>query len=668
MTTNQGPQPGLPARRRLTAFVSAGDAAGRVDALVRIFRRARASAGPRDESFGARLAGALESSDDLAARFGAAFGAFLSETDATNLLGCAGIPGHRGFFAEFGDRLSTRLVPSPRNDSDLAHLARRIFRSESDVERFRDLPLDVVHRLVRLLSAAVPPEAWAGVQVAFADGFRLLLMRVEGEGLSEKLRARATPGPVSKSPFHRIEAAGEGLLLAWTDGGDVAAASVAFRRVAGECRKEARLIEQQLEAAGVNVDIVFSLEVVDRCLTRMALMTDILETPDGPERSRAIHRLLSRLALYTEQDRSLLHLFAWNLHLLGRKIVDRSGETGEHYIARDRKEYRQIWLAAAGGGALTVGTAAIKAAVHGWHLPAGPEGMLYGLNYAVSFVLLQHLGLILATKQPAMTAAHLARIMRESEGTDREERVADTFARLASSQLAAALGNILAVAAGSVVFDRLIRLVFGRSWLGAEEALEIMGSLSPVNSGTVFFAALTGALLWLASVAGGWFDNWAVSHRVAEGIAQHPLGRTFGPVRMKRAARLFAHNASGWATNVSLGFLLGMTPAIGRFTGLPLDVRHVTLNSGILAIAGSSLGSGWLAGGFLLATTGIAVMFVLNLSVSFALSLVNAAKAYDLSNKELLGVLVGIGRRVMRSPLELVRPPRDGDRSEGAGT
>jgi site-specific recombinase len=392
----------------------------------------------------------------------------------------------------------------------------------------------------------------------------------------------------------------------------------------------------------------------------MALMTDILETPDGPERSRAIHRLLSRLFLYTEQDRSLLHLFGWNLHLLGRKIVDRSGETGEHYIARDRKEYRQIWLAAAGGGALTVGTAAIKAAVHGWHLPAGPEGMLYGLNYAVSFILLQHFGLILATKQPAMTAAHLARILRDSEGEDREDRIAATFAHLVSSQLAAAIANILAVATGAVVFDRLVAAVLGHSWLGSEEALDILGSLSPVNSGTVFYAALTGVLLWMASVAGGWFDNWSVSHRIPEGIAQHPLGRTFGPLRMKRLAHLFSHNASGWATNISLGFLLGMTPAIGRFTGLPLDVRHVTLNSGILAIAGSSLGRGWWAEGyFLLAITGIAVMFVLNLSVSFALSLLNAARAYDVPPDDLLGILRGIGRRVLKSPLEFVRPPRD---------
>ena len=162
-------------------------------------------------------------------------------------------------------------------------------------------------------------------------------------------------------------------------------------------------------------------------------------------------------------------------------------------------------------------------------------------------------------------------------------------------------------------------------------------------------------------MAGGWFDNWSVYHRIPDGIAHHPLGQVLGRRRMERAAKVFARNASGWATNVSLGFLLGMTPAIGRFTGLPLDVRHVTLNTGILAIAGSSLGRDWQADGwFLLATTGIAVMFVLNLSVSFALSLGSAARAYDVPTEELFGILRQIGRRFLKSPLEFVRPPRDG--------
>jgi site-specific recombinase len=536
----------------------------------------------------------------------------------------------------------------------------RLYSSESGVRNFGGLPLDFFHRVAVAFKEAPPAGSWDGLRSACADGFRLLLSRVEAEGLSPKVRARASAGPVSASPFHRIRAAGDALLAAWLDGGDPAEAAARFRKVSGECRKEARVIQQHLEGSGVSVDIVFSLEVIERCLTRTALMTEIIEAPAGPRRSRAVHRLLFRLFLSTNEDRSLRHLVGWNMQLLGRKIVDRSSETGEHYIAKSLREYRHIWLAAAGGGALTVGTAVIKTIIHSWHLPALPEGLLYGLNYAVSFLGLQHLGLILATKQPAMTAARLAGIIRESEGEDREDRIAATAAQLTSSQLAAAIANVAVVATGAGLFSWLFLALAGRPFLEAKEALETLRVMSPIDSFTMWYAALTGVVLWLASVAGGWFDNWCVYHRLPDGIAQLSGRPGWGRALLGRFGAALSRHASGWGTNMSLGFMLGMMPEIGRFTGLPADVRHVTLNTGIVSLAASAgveTGTNQLAW-LIRAVAGIGVMFVLNLSVSFGCSLFSAARAYELPADDVWGILKRIGRRLVRSPLEFVRPPR----------
>ena len=656
--------PAGPVREAFDAFVSAGDAAARAGAFVALIHAVRPGAGGAWKGGTlAALLDAVEPPGPTRDRFGAAFAALLTETDATNLVACAGIPGHRGFFSEFGDRLADHLLPSPANDRDLRELAHRLYRTEAAVRVFGSLPLDLFHRVAGVFRDAPPPGAWDGLKAAFADGFRLLLSRVETEGLSPKVRARGTAGPVSASPFHRIREAGDALLAAWLGGADTAAAGARFRKVSGECRKESRLIQQHLEGAGVSVDIVFSLEVIDRCLTRTALMTEIMEAPAGPRRSRAVHRLLFRLFLTTNEDRSLRHLVSWNLQLLNRKIVDRSGETGEHYIARNLREYRHIWVAAAGGGALTVGTAVVKTIIHGWHLPALPEGLLYGLNYAVSFLGLQHLGLILATKQPAMTAARLAGIMRDSEGEDREDRIAETAAQLTSSQLAAAVGNVLVVAAGAAVFSWLFLIAFGRPFMHEDEALETLRVMSPIDSMTIWYAALTGVVLWLASVAGGWFDNWVVYHRLADGLASRPARSDRGRRMRQRAGHALSRHASAWGTNVSLGFMLGMVPEIGRFTGLPADVRHVTLNTGIVSLAASAgveTGANQLAW-LIRAVAGIGVMFVLNLSVSFACSLFSAARAYELPAGELRGILKSIGSRLLRTPLAFVLPPRPAD-------
>jgi len=633
----------------------------RADALVRLVRESRtvSPSGPSARSHVGALLLAIEETPEGRDQVLAALSALLAEADGTALFGDVGIPCDRGFLAELGDRISRRLIPSPRDAHDLAEIASRLFSSDSDVEAFCGLPLSDVHRFVRLLDAGLSKEATAALARGFADGFRLLLSRIQSQGLSRKLRFRSSPGPVSASPFHRILRSGDALLDAWLSGRDVRPALQAFNKDSGECRKESRVIHRHLEDAGVSIDVVFGLQVIDRCLTRTALMADVMEEAPGPERSRAIHRLISRLIRLAHQDRSIFHLVRWNLHLLDRKIVDRTGKTGEHYVAATGSEYRHIWLAAAGGGALTVLTAAFKMLVHEWHLAPFPESFLYGLNYAVSFLLMQAFGFVLATKQPAMTAAAVAQIMREATGEDREERIAGFFARLTSSQLAAAVSNVVTVGVGAAVFVAGWLLLAGRPWVDEKTARDTFLVLSPLDSGTIFFAALTGVLLYLGSLAGGWFENWSTYHRVPEGIARHPLGRLLGAERMKRLADGLERNASGIATNVALGFLLGFAPAVGRFFGIPFDVRHVTLSTGQLALAASSLGEGWFGGGaFLRGLAGIGVMFVLNLSVSFALSLFNAARAYEMPPGELAGVLRHVFSRALRRPFDFVRPPR----------
>ena len=641
---------------RLDAFLSAEGVGDRSDAFVRLVRSARIIAA--EPSAAIPLVDALNADPEWKARFQAALGALLAETDATALFGETGIPSERGFFAELSNRVSSRLLPEPRDDRDLSRIVRRLFKSPDDVEALRERDPRVFHGLVELFAGA-GAEAWAPMRQGFADGFRLLAARVLAHGLSRDLRARGTGKRVADSPFYRVKSSADALLATWAMGGDMRVVSAAFRKNSGECRKEARAVQQGLEHAGVSVQSVFDLEVVDRCLTRMALMADVIDAAPGIETSVAAHRLLVRLATLAQQDRSVRHLVKWNLHLLDRKIVERSGETGEHYVATDRKDYRHIWAAAAGGGALTVLTAAIKMAVHHFGLAPFPESFLYGLNYAVSFLLLQTFGLILATKQPAMTAAALAKIISTHEGEDRLERVATFFSHLTSSQLAAAAANVLAVAAGATLFDGLWRLAAGHAFLDPEVAAHTFETLSPLDSGTVFFAALTGVLLWMGSVAGGWFENWVTVHRLPEALAgRKPRGMlTMG--RLQRIGAALSRNAAGWGTNVSLGFLLGFAPAVGRFFGIPFDVRHVTLSTGTLALSAAGLGERWLLGGwFFRALGGIAVMFVLNLTVSFTLSLVNAARAFEMTNEDLWGVLKHVFTHFRKNPLSFVLPPK----------
>jgi len=313
-------------------------------------------------------------------------------------------------------------------------------------------------------------------------------------------------------------------------------------------------------------------------------------------------------------------------------------------------------------------TAAIKLKVTHLGLPLFIEGLLAGLNYAVSFMLLHHFHLILATKQPAMTAATLATLLRSRDRTERLDKMVEFTVRICRSQFAAAIANVSVVFIGAFLFNFLWRLALGRNYLGATEAQHVFEMLSPVNSGTVFYAALTGVILWMAAMIGGWMDNWAVYHRLPQAIADHRLGERFGRPRMVRAAGIVSRNMSGWATNISLGFLLGLTPVIGQFLGLPIDVRHVTLSSGMLAFAGAGLRGWFSTGWFFWALAGVATMFVLNLGVSFFLSLYTASRAYNLARKELAVLGARLLRRFVQHPLDFILPKKlEEQQDEGKG-
>lgn len=658
------PLDGKSVREPVAALTAAASLAERTDAFVALVRWTRQGADPN-----ARLDALLDLLDDPdeRRRFQDAMTSLLAETDGTNAFAHAGIPSERGFLAELAERVMNHLLPRPRNDRDLGHLIRMLFRSAADADRLAQMPGS---QLVRLADALYPPDHPASRQAlkrSFADGFRLLATCVEAQGLSPKLRKRSRPCDLLQSPFYRVRHASDAVVDQWLAGNLASEAVATWQAECGRCREELEEIHRRLEREGVSSHVIYGLEMIERCLERMEAMVDLMAAPGSAPSADFIRSVILSIATSVHHDRSVRHLIGWNTHLLQRRIVERSGRAGEHYITSTRAEYRHMWLAAAGGGLLTVGTAALKTTMSDWHVSDFLHGLLYALNYSVSFLLLQRLHLVLATKQPAMTASALATIVRERRGEDRANEIAEFAARISRSQLAAALSNVIVVSIGAFVFVHLWFLLFGRPFLSPSEAAGAYAQFSPFSSGTVFYAALTGVILWLASVAGGWFDNFCAYHRLPLAIAQHPAGRILGRQRMMRWGEKLAENASGWATNISLGFMLGMTPAFGHFLGLPLDVRHVTLSAGTVSLAGTSLGERWFGeGGFLLSAAGVAVMFVLNLSVSFLMALLTAERAYELPRAESAEVARALWRRFKRAPRDFFIPPRSGSREPDA--
>jgi len=643
----------------LENFLAAPDLAARLNGFVEL--KAWSTSGHRwrpDRRLDRleALLSLVESQTEIRSGFQQTVGQILVETHSVGLFAEAGLHPRESLWSDAARRLTQRILPSARDDSDLSRLALRLYPTAKSIDRLTEQPDTNFERIARLLSPVEDTCAWIRQRDDLRQSFLLLGVHVAGLGLSPGLRARSHAFHIEDSPFYLLHQSS--VELVHQNGTSLALDS--WRTHVQSVRRELQYVHLRMEDTGVSTALIFDIRTIEHALGRMECITEVLFVAEPHEHIQAVKRLLDDVMNSSRDDLSLTALFRDNTALLARKVVERTGKTGEHYIANTRKEYRSIWWASLGGGLVTVLTAAVKMRIVEAPLPPFIEGIVAGTNYAASFILLQHLHLALATKQPSVTAATFAGIVRTTHGQERLDKLADLISRICRSQLASAAGNLIAVCLGCVAFAKLWALMVSRPYLEIHSAEHVYQTLDPLASGTAFYAAITGVILWVSALAGGWFENFATFNRIPAAIAQHPLGQRIGQDRMKRLAEFVDRNISGWITCIVLGYLLGFTPAVGAFFGIPLDVRHVTLSTGTLALAAASFGRDWLHRGWFVRTVyGIAVTFVLNLGVSFSIAASVAMQAYEVSRADRLQAMRYTLRYFFRSPRRFLLPPRN---------
>ncbi len=647
-------------RGQTEAFCAATTLASQTGCLIRLFSGIWQQRSER--AYRSRLVawlGMLEQDHDLRSRFQQGWKSTLGSLDSVSFFAEAGIPAQHALFREITSRFFQRWLPAPRAEDDTARLFSGVFCSSRSVQRFLDMDAALFDRLAANLWSAEDLTPYPHVHQDLHESLRLLAARVSARGTSRAVRQRSTDQAVEQSPPYALVFATEKFIECEHSAVPGACPDECRERwlnAVYACRGELAIVRINMEDAGVNSPLVFDLGAMDAALDRMEMLAATM-VERTTRLSAAVRLLLNTLVRGLLEDTRISSLIQQNFNLLARKTVERTGHGGEHYIAHSRKEYWQMWGAAIGGGFLTVFTAALKLHLIAAHWPPFVEAVLVGTNYAISFLLLQMFGLALATKQPALTGARLADIIRRNRGDSRRDEITQYGASISRTQLAAALGNILAVSSGAVIFNLLWLRHFHAPYLPADQAQKVYLSLRPLASATAIDAALTGVLLWLAGLIGGWCENFAVYHRIPASIAQHSLGQTIGAARMQKIADWVDRNIGPWTTSISLGYLLGFTPEFFAFFGLPLDVRHVTLNTGMFAFAAARFGPSafsqvWLYS----AIVGIAIMFVLNLGVSFAIASFVALRAYDVGHKERASILRYVLSQMISSPLQFLFP------------
>jgi site-specific recombinase len=585
------------------------------------------------------LVRALERIPAARERFQGTVHAVLSSTRAIKLLGEIGLPNDRGLIAETTDRLARAVLPEAPAPHELWLLANRIFRTTRDLEWLTPAADSLLYRL-----ADAGGAAWQPLRASVYDAIALISTRISALGMSEPFRAHEITNTICKTPFYQL----------------AQAAPAEMPPLIAASREHLDRVRSALEDHGVSIEVVYALDSIERGLERIELLLPFVDANDELEPTHELRDLIAAAGRGLVGGRSFVQLLSDNLRLLARKVIERAGQSGEHYVTSSRREYWKMLASAAGGGVLTCGTAMAKFLVKWGHFPLFIDGLMSSVVFAGSFLVMQLFGFTLATKQPSMTAAALAGSISERRDGHQLDHLVPLIARIARSQFAAALGNISGVIVTTLAVDTLWKHLRGHSFLDGKGAAAVVASFHPLASGTIFFAALTGVLLWVSSLFAGWFENWIVYRRLPEAIEHHRYGKRLGKARMTRFARFLEREAAGFGGSVALGFLLGMVPVFAKFVGLPIDVRHITLSTGSLTFAISSAGVDAIGvGPIVAAAIGIAIIGLLNFGVSFALALFVALRARDVTRGESAALPGAVLRRFVRRPFEFFYPPRE---------
>ena len=605
---------------------------------------------------------AFEANEALRLRLQLWWQRFSATVDITTLLADFGFAPRTAMVTELTERLRLKLLPGTPETIDAAELFSIALPHEFDARWLTALPEPLLQRLTALL---VPEEAQQGIgfwRHALLGAITYCAGQILANGFSPELRLRMSEEAREEQPFHALIHDVESFRIEFVHGvrtpERLEQAEQRLRERLDACRAAIGTVYQHFAAEGISVGLVFRLRQVRTRIVRVRQLLSCL-TSEHPEQEAA--RLLAGFVSVGRDRRSLRNLWATNSSLLAAKVTERSAETGEHYISHNRSEYLQMVRRAAGGGLLMSVTTLLKFGLAALAFSAFWGGFWAGVNYSISFVLIQLLHWTVATKQPAMTAPAMAAKLKDmqssEDATHTLEAFVDEVANLVRTQVAAILGNVLVVFPAALILSLLWWQLFGATPLDAEHAQSTLDSLHVLGP-SALFAAYTGVLLFASSLIAGWVENWFVLRRLDSAIRYNPrFTRWLGKGRAKRWGDFWRANISGFAANISLGMMLGLTPAIAAFFGLGLEVRHVTLSSGQLGVASATFGLGVLAlPAFWWALALLPLNGALNVIVSFYLAFRMALRAHNINGVERSRIYAAIRQRLRSKPSSFFLP------------
>ena len=574
----------------------------------------------------------------------------------------ANILSENAFFPELKKRISYKFLPPVEDENTISYIISKVlFNPKSDSDYIKNIkPEDgsEFFKLMEIEKISTLPK----VKKELLISANILALRSVGNALEAGITKMVPEYKNFDNPFVALQSELDSLIGRFKKDKDLQIDSkdVDYKQIKIYLQQCLDFVDKAFKNAskfGISSKINQSLLKIRQQLKRIQDIIPILVVDTEEDILTNSKNLVSNTLKYNSHRNNVRELIDDSTRLISHLITSHTAETGTHYIATSSKEYLKMFWKASGGGIIVGFLCIFKMMMSYSHGSEFSHAVLYSLNYAFGFIIIYLLGFTLATKQPAMTAATMAKVLHDESSSEKNyKEFANLVAKLSRTQFIAFVGNVL------WSFPVALAIIYGMDWFrdenfAAAKADKLLKDLNPIESKAILHACIAGFFLFISGIISGNISNSSIFNQVPERISQSPfLNQVIGAKNSKKLSNFYTKHWAGIISNFWFGIFLGVIAPLGVFLGLDLDIRHITFSAGNFALALYGKGFDIDTYTFTISLVTIFLIGAFNFIVSFGLSMLLAFRSRKVNFGELTIIYKSILKYFIKNPLRFFIP------------
>jgi len=585
-----------------------------------------------------------------------------SNKSFTKALTDANILSENAFFPELKKRISYKFLPPVEDENTISYIISKVlFNPKSDSNYIKNInPEDgsEFFKLMEIEKISTLPK----VKKELLISANILALRSVGNALEAGIAKMVPEYKNFDNPFVALQSELDSLIGRFKEDENLQINSkdVDYKQIKIYLQQCLDFVDKAFKNAskfGISSKINQSLLKIRQQLRRIQDIISILVVDNEEDVLTNSKNLVSNTLKYNSHRNNVRELIDDSTRLISHLITSHTAETGTHYIATSSKEYLKMFWKASGGGIIVGFLCIFKMMMSYSHGSEFSHAVLYSLNYAFGFIIIYLLGFTLATKQPAMTAATMAKVLSDESSSDKNyKEFANLVAKLSRTQFIAFVGNVL------WSFPVALAIIYGMDWFldknyATLKADKLLKDLNPIESKAILHACIAGFFLFISGIISGNISNSSIFNQVPERISQSPfLNQVIGAKNSKKLSDFYTKHWAGIISNFWFGIFLGVIAPLGVFLGLDLDIRHITFSAGNFALALYGKGFDIDTYTFAISLVTIFLIGAFNFIVSFGLSMLLAFRSRKVNFGELTIIYKTILKYFIKNPLRFFIP------------